>query len=99
VQGTCSLCARAHRAAEKDAKQSEESKKIAELAAPPERQVLTVKKYANTNFINIMVENSFYMKLEKAAEKLGTTPEVLIYNALLLILKKLEETKQKLEEP
>jgi hypothetical protein len=51
-----------------------------------------VKKYANTHFVNVMVEKPFYTKLEKAAEKLGTTPDVLINNALLLILKKLEES-------
>ncbi|MDH5690750.1 MAG: hypothetical protein OEY81_04920 [Candidatus Bathyarchaeota archaeon] len=61
------------------------------LGVPPENQILTMKKYANTHFVNIMVEKPFYTKLEKAAEKLGTTPEVLINNALLLILKRLEE--------
>ena len=61
------------------------------LRAPPEKQVLTVKKYANAHFVNVMVEKPFYTRLEKAAEKLGTTPDVLINNALLLILKRLEE--------
>jgi len=75
----------------KDAKRLEEPKEIAELTAPPEKQVLTVKKYANTHFVNVMVKKPFYTRLEKAAEELGTTPDVLINNALLLILKKLEE--------
>ena len=61
------------------------------LRTPPEKQILTVKKYANTHFVNVMVEKPFYTRLEKAAEKLGTTPDVLINNALLLIMKKLEE--------
>ena len=50
-----------------------------------------MKKYANTHFVNVMVEKPFYAKLEKAAEKLGTTPDVLINNALLLTLKKLDK--------
>jgi hypothetical protein len=37
-----------------------------------------------------MVEKPFYMKLEKAAEKLGTTPDVIISNILLKGLKELE---------
>ena len=62
-----------------------------ELTAPPKEKVLTVKKYANTHFVNVMVEKPFYTRLEKIAEKLGTTPDVLISNALLLTLKKLEK--------
>lgn len=61
------------------------------LRTPPEKEILTVKKYANTHFVNVIVEKPFYTKLEKAAEKLGATPDVLINNALLLILKRLEE--------
>jgi len=38
-----------------------------------------------------MVEKPFYTKLEEIAEKLGTTADVLINNALLLIVKRLEE--------
>jgi len=56
-----------------------------------EGRVLTVKKYASTHFVNVMVEKPFYAKLEKVAEELGTTPEVVINNALLLIAKRLEE--------
>lgn len=47
-------------------------------------------KYANTHFVNVMVEKPFYTRLEEMAEKLGTTPR-LISNALLLIVKKLEK--------
>ena len=80
----------AHHATE-DTKRREESKEIAELTKPPKEKILTVRKYANTHFVNVMVERFFYIKLEKAAKKVGTTPEALINNALLLILKKLEE--------
>jgi len=61
------------------------------LTVPPEKKVVTVKNYANTHFVNVIVEKPFYTRLEKVAEKLGTSPEVLISNALLLVLKKLEE--------
>lgn len=47
-----------------------------------------MKKYAN--FVNVMVEKPFYTKLKGTAEKLGTTPDVVMSNALLLTLKKLK---------
>jgi len=78
-------------ATRKDAKRHEEPKEIVELTGPPKEKILTVRKYANTHFVNVMVERFFYIKLEKAAKKVGTTPEALINNALLLILKRLEE--------
>ena len=37
------------------------------------------------------MERPFYARLEKVAEKLGITSDVLINNVLLLILKKLEK--------
>lgn len=66
----------------------EELKEIGELTVPPREKVLTVREYAN--FVNVIVEKPFYTRLEKTAEKLGTTPDVLVSNALLLTLKKLE---------
>jgi len=68
------------------------------LTAPPEKKVLEVREYANTHFVNVMVEKPFYMKLKEVSEKLGTTPDVLINNALLLIVKKLEEGGNKNEK-
>ena len=61
------------------------------LTASPEKKVLEVREYSNTHFVNVLVEKPFYMKLKEVSEKLGTTPDVLINNALLLIVKKLEE--------
>jgi len=96
------------RVAGKDIKRRGEPKEIVELTAPPEKKVLEVREYANTHFVNVMVEKPFYMKLKEVSESLGTTPDVLINNALLLILKKLEEKARalakmrrqiKLEEP
>jgi len=39
-----------------------------------------------------MLERPFYKQLEETAKKLETTPEKLIYNAILLILKSLNVT-------
>ena len=83
--------ARAARRAAKDTKRREEPKEIVMLTEPPKEKILTVRKYANTYFVNVMVEKPFYTKLEKVAKNLETTPDVLINNALLLILKRLEE--------
>lgn len=60
-----------------------------EFEEPPKGAVM-IKVYTNTNFVNVMLEKKFYKQLEEKAKKLGTTPDVLIYNALLLTLKKLE---------
>jgi len=95
--------------------------KEAKKAEPPD---LTVKKYANTHFVNVMVEKrkmregkiqleeppeglikihenedpvrvkierGFYRQLEETAEKLETTPDKLIYNAILLLIKTIRE--------
>jgi len=48
----------------------------------------------NTHFVSVTVEKPFYTRLEKTAEKLGTTPDVVISNALLLTLKKLEVSQK-----
>ncbi|MDH5266091.1 MAG: hypothetical protein OEW62_00280 [Candidatus Bathyarchaeota archaeon] len=56
----------------------------------PQQKILTVKIYANTKFVNIVLEKRFYTKVEKIAEKLGTKPDIIINNTLLLTLKKLE---------
>jgi hypothetical protein len=50
-----------------------------------------IKIHENEDLVRIKIDRKFYTKLERTAEKLGTTPEVLINNALLLILKRLEE--------
>lgn len=50
-----------------------------------------MKKYVNTHFVSVMVEKPFYTRLEKTAEELGTEPDIIINNTLLLTLKKLEK--------
>ncbi len=52
----------------------------------PQGEVLTIRNYANTEFVNLVVKKALYQKLEEKAKKLETTPIKLIYNALLQIL-------------
>jgi rRNA pseudouridine-1189 N-methylase Emg1 (Nep1/Mra1 family) len=54
-------------------------------------KIEAIKAYGNTNFVNIMLEKQFYQQLEETAQRLKTKPDILIYNALLLILKRLEK--------
>jgi hypothetical protein len=56
------------------------------LLDPPE-DVLSIKAYANTEFVNIVMKKVLYEKVEEKAKKLETTPDMLVYNAILLILK------------
>jgi predicted DNA-binding ribbon-helix-helix protein len=68
----------------------EEARTEEALTEHPEKKVLTVTKYANTHFVNVMVEKPFYIQLERMAEKMGTTPDVIISKILLKGLKELE---------
>ncbi|MGB9853315.1 MAG: hypothetical protein ACPLRY_00690 [Candidatus Bathyarchaeales archaeon] len=61
------------------------------LLSEPVEKVLTVKKYANVNFVQAMLEKRFYVNLERLAEKLDTTPEVIINNLLVSAVRKLME--------
>jgi len=77
----------------KDHLQSERAKpalrrraETSKLLNPP-GEALSIRAYANTEFVNIMLKKPLYEKLEEKAKKLETTPDKLIYNAILLILK------------
>jgi ParB-like chromosome segregation protein Spo0J len=79
-------------------KEKRQKSKVARIATEEyklllDRQdkILTVKSYANTRFVNIVLEKRFYTRVEKIAEKLGATPDAIINNALLVTLKKLED--------
>ena len=61
------------------------------LSLKPERQVLMIKDYTNTNFVHIMLERKFYTKIENVAENLGTPPDTIINNVFLSLLKTLED--------
>jgi hypothetical protein len=65
-----------------------------ELEEPPQGAV-AIKAYGNTNFVNIMLEKQFYRKLEETAERLEITPDKLIYNAILLLMKNVGKEKHK----
>jgi hypothetical protein len=56
-----------------------------QLEEPPKG---LIEIHENEDPVRIKIDRKFYAKLEKAAEELGTTPDVLINNALLLILKR-----------
>lgn len=61
------------------------------LLSETAERVLTVKKFANVNFVQVILEKRFYSDVEKLAEKMGTTPEIIINNALVWAVKKLTE--------
>lgn len=71
------------------------------LLVEPNEKVLTVKKYANVDFVQVILEGRFYANIEKLADKLGTTPEVILNNLLVSAVKKLTEisNSKKLREP
>jgi hypothetical protein len=62
------------------------------LLAEPAERVLTVKKYANTDFVNVVLQRRFYANVEKLAENFGTTPDIIINNVLVSTVRKLMET-------
>jgi len=74
---------------------------LKELLRPPQREgALEIKKYANTHFVNVIVEKPFYEEFEKTSSKLGVSTEISMLKALedyhekmkkALALKKLEE--------
>ena len=77
----------------KDCLQSEKAKRalhhragINKLLGPP-KEMLSIRTYANTEFVNIIMKKPLYEKVEEKAKELETTPDKLIYKAILLILK------------
>jgi len=64
-----------------------------DLLDPPQ-DVLIIKTYGNVDFVNILVKKPLYEQLERAAERLETKPDILIYNALLLMLEKWGKSAQ-----
>jgi hypothetical protein len=81
---------------------------LKELLTPPQRNgVLEIKRYANTHFVNVIVEKSFYEEFEKTSSELGVSTENSMLKALedyhekmkkALALKKLEEKAAKQNE-
>ncbi|MCZ2807744.1 MAG: hypothetical protein O2V44_00155 [Candidatus Bathyarchaeota archaeon] len=56
------------------------------LTEPAKEKMLSIQKYRNTDFVKIVMKKSLYEKLEEKARKLRTTPDKLMYKAILLIL-------------
>ena len=54
------------------------------LEEPPEG---LIKIHENEDPVRIKIERKFYSQLEETARRLETTPDKLIYNAILLIIK------------
>jgi hypothetical protein len=58
-------------------------KLLKELLSPPQRKgALEIKKYANTHFVNVVVEKSFYEEFEKTSSELGVPTEISMLKAL-----------------
>jgi dephospho-CoA kinase len=56
---------------------------LKELLTPLQRNgVLEIKKYANTHFVSVMVEKSFYEEFEKTSSELGVSTEISMLKAL-----------------
>jgi hypothetical protein len=56
---------------------------LKELLSPPQRKgALEIKKYANTHFVNVVVEKSFYEEFEKTSSELGVPTEISVLKAL-----------------
>jgi hypothetical protein len=67
-----------------------------ELFLEPQERVAKLAHYSNTNFVTIVVEKQFYLKLKAAVAELDANLDVIINNALLLTLQKVEKwAKQK----
>ena len=54
-----------------------------QLEKPPKG---LIEIHKNEDPVRIKIDRKFYTKLERTAEKLGTTPEVLISNILLWLM-------------
>jgi len=56
------------------------------------KRVLEVKNYANTDFVQVIVQKRFYSRIEKLASRIGTSPETIINNALTSSVIELERS-------
>lgn len=54
------------------------------------KRVLEVKNYANTDFVQVIVQKGFYSRIEKLASRIGTSPETIINKALISSVIELE---------
>lgn len=59
------------------------------LQLKPIKKVMTVRKYTNVDFVQVILDKQFYAAIEGVAEKLGTAPDVILNNALIWAVNKL----------
>ncbi|MEM1539995.1 MAG: hypothetical protein QXJ07_01225 [Candidatus Bathyarchaeia archaeon] len=69
------------------------------MKAVPQVTVLRIVKYANTNFVHVLLGAHFYDEIEKLAENLNITPDCLINNLLVWVVKKLKKAADKSTTP
>ncbi|MGB9676003.1 MAG: hypothetical protein ACPL0C_02300 [Candidatus Bathyarchaeales archaeon] len=69
------------------------------LRAVPQEKVLKIVKYANTDFVQILLDGFFYDEIEKLAEGLGITSDHFVNNLLVWVVKKLKGTAIKSTVP
>lgn len=62
-----------------------------ELLKKSQKKVVNIVNYSNTNFATIILDKKFYLKLKEASSALGVNPSVIINNALLQTLQKVEK--------
>jgi peptide/nickel transport system substrate-binding protein len=51
----------------------------------PPPGLLSIRPYANADLVNVVIRKSFYERINSVAQRLKTSPETLLYNALLLL--------------
>lgn len=69
------------------------------LKSVPQVTVLRIFKYANTNFVHVLLDALFYDEIEKLAGNLNITPDRLINNLLVWVVKKLKKAADKSATP
>jgi hypothetical protein len=54
-----------------------------EQFVPIPNKIIEIKSYVNTNFVNVCIQKKFFKRIINKADKLGTKPDILIYNTLI----------------
>ena len=62
------------------------------LLEDPKETFLTIKNYANTNFVHLVLEKEFFMRVERLALNIGVGADSLINSILFSTVKKIEST-------
>jgi len=60
------------------------------LLSGNQEKVVIVRRYVNANFVSLTIEKRLFESFEKLADQLGVTPQTLINNAMLMVLKEIE---------